>query len=44
MKVHPAAALVFGDQLETISRSIDILTSRGIDWGLLGPRESERIW
>ena len=44
MKVHPAAALVFGDQLETISRYIDILTSRGIDWGLLGPREAERIW
>lgn len=44
MKVHPAAALVFGDQLETSSRYIDILINRGIDWGLLGPREAERVW
>ena len=44
MKVHPAAAAVFGDQVEIISRYVDILISRGIDWGLLGPREADRIW
>jgi len=29
---------------ESISRYKDILVSRGIEWGLLGPREVERIW
>ena len=28
----------------SISRYKDILVSRGIEWGLLGPREVERIW
>ena len=27
-----------------ISRYKDILVSRGIEWGLLGPREVDRIW
>ena len=35
---------VFGAGVETISRYVDILASRGIDWGLLGPRESGRLW
>ncbi len=35
---------LFGAQSETISRYVDILSSRGIDWGLLGPREADRIW
>jgi 16S rRNA (guanine527-N7)-methyltransferase len=30
--------------LQTINRYIDILTSRGIDHGLLGPREAPRVW
>ncbi len=29
---------------EVINRYVDILVNRGIDWGLLGPREPERIW
>jgi 16S rRNA (guanine527-N7)-methyltransferase len=28
----------------TIDRYVDILTSRGVDWGLIGPREASRIW
>lgn len=35
---------VFGVRADTISRYVDILSSRGIDWGLLGPREIDRIW
>jgi 16S rRNA (guanine527-N7)-methyltransferase len=36
---------VFGpNAYELISRYRDILASRGIDWGLLGPREVERLW
>src|SRR6266511_4383554 len=30
--------------LETLNRYIDILTSRGIERGLLGPREAPRLW
>jgi len=33
-----------GDGFVSISRYKDILVSRGIEWGLLGPREVERIW
>ena len=37
---------VFSSELEfvSISRYKDILVSRGIEWGLLGPREVDRIW
>lgn len=28
----------------TIDRYVDILTSRGVDWGMIGPREAARIW
>ena len=35
---------VFGDAEETIRRYVDILASRGIDWGLIGPREAPRLW
>jgi len=33
-----------GDSFLSISRYRDILVSRGIEWGLLGPREVDRIW
>lgn len=29
---------------ESLSRYVDILASRGIDWGLIGPRERDRLW
>jgi 16S rRNA (guanine527-N7)-methyltransferase len=29
---------------EAISRYRDILASRGIEWGLIGPREVDRLW
>ncbi len=34
----------FGDSFGLIEQYVDILTSRGVEWGLLGPREPERIW
>lgn len=37
-------AELFGPGLEAISRYVDILASRGIDWGLIGPREGDRLW
>lgn len=44
---EPPAVVVriFGpERTESISRYRDILASRGIDWGLLGPREMDRLW
>ncbi|GAA1828472.1 16S rRNA (guanine(527)-N(7))-methyltransferase RsmG [Microlunatus capsulatus] len=35
---------VFGDQYESASRYVDILATRGIEWGLIGPREGDRLW
>lgn len=39
-----AAQDVFGDQLESASRFVNILRTRGLEWGLLGPREQDRLW
>lgn len=38
------AQRVYGDAFPSIKRYVDILTSRGIEWGLLGPREADRVW
>jgi 16S rRNA (guanine527-N7)-methyltransferase len=35
---------VYGGQFPAISRYVDILGSTGVEWGLLGPREAERLW
>lgn len=43
-QAREVAAAVYGQRFELISRYVDILTGRGIEWGLLGPREPERIW
>lgn len=38
------AAEVFGNHYPAASRYAEILASRGADWGLIGPREVERLW
>ena len=38
------AGKVYGAQFPLINRYVDILASTGIEWGLIGPRESERLW
>lgn len=35
---------VFGDSYPIAERYVDILASRGVDWGLIGPREVDRLW
>ena len=35
---------VFGPDTETVSRYVDILGSTGVEWGLIGPREVDRLW
>jgi 16S rRNA (guanine527-N7)-methyltransferase len=39
-----AAREVYGAQYPLISRYVDILMSTGVEWGLLGPREADRVW
>jgi len=39
-----AAREVYGDQFPAINRYVDILASTAVEWGLLGPRESDRMW
>ena len=34
----------FGENSETIKRYVDILLDRGMSWGLIGPREGDRLW
>jgi 16S rRNA (guanine527-N7)-methyltransferase len=35
---------VYGDRFGLLNRYVDILQSTGVEWGLLGPREADRIW
>lgn len=35
---------LYRDNYETIRQYVDILVSRGVDWGLIGPREIGRLW
>lgn len=37
-------ASVFRDGDKAIKQYVDILANRGIDWGLIGPRERDRLW
>lgn len=34
----------FGAESARIQQYVDLLLSRGIDWGLIGPREGDRVW
>ncbi|MFT8395018.1 MAG: 16S rRNA (guanine(527)-N(7))-methyltransferase RsmG [Propionibacterium sp.] len=47
-RVEKAARNVLAEQFESqfglMNRYVDILTSRGIDWGLIGPREAGKMW
>jgi 16S rRNA (guanine527-N7)-methyltransferase len=40
----PGATTYFGDDLSSINRYIDLLASWGIERGLIGPREVQRLW
>ena len=39
-----AAAEVFGERLDTARRYADLLAGPGVERGLIGPREVERLW
>ncbi|KFC17076.1 16S rRNA methyltransferase GidB [Cutibacterium acnes HL201PA1] len=38
------AERLYRDNYKTIQKYVDILASRGVDWGLIGPREIGRLW
>lgn len=39
-----AATPIFGERLALAERYAELLATAGVEWGLLGPREVERIW
>lgn len=44
MEAQEQARIVYGDAFSVINQYVDILSTKGIEWGLLGPREADRIW
>ena len=44
--VEPAilAHEIYGAHFPSLNRYVDILRSTGVEWGLLGPREADRLW
>jgi 16S rRNA (guanine527-N7)-methyltransferase len=44
MSVPPGAAAVFGERLGLAERYAALLAGAGIERGLLGPREADRVW
>ncbi|MEC3974619.1 16S rRNA (guanine(527)-N(7))-methyltransferase RsmG [Amycolatopsis sp. H20-H5] len=42
--VRTAAAEVFGDRLELAARFVELLEVHGVERGLIGPREVDRLW
>lgn len=35
---------VYGDRYPTVADYVELLTTQGVEWGLLGPREVGRVW
>lgn len=44
LDVHAAAQTVFGDRYPLAERYAALLASSGVDRGLIGPREGDRLW
>lgn len=52
MSVQPAESLetpaaareLYGQALGTIEAYVSVLATRGVEWGLMGPREVSRLW
>jgi 16S rRNA (guanine527-N7)-methyltransferase len=38
------ATVIFGDRVRLAQRYAELLADVGVEWGLLGPREVDRIW
>jgi 16S rRNA (guanine527-N7)-methyltransferase len=35
---------IYGAEFPLVNRYVDILASMGVEWGLIGPHEAERLW
>lgn len=44
MGTPAAASAVFGEELPRAEAYHDLLAGVGVEWGLVGPRETERLW
>ena len=44
MQTPAVAGDLFGADVDTASAYAHLLASRGVEWGLIGPREVDRIW
>ncbi len=42
--IHGAAETVFGERYPLAARYVTLLASSGVDRGLIGPREGDRLW
>ena len=42
--VHPAAARVFGEHVDQAAGYVELLARHGVERGLIGPREVDRLW
>lgn len=42
--MNAAAETLYQSTYLTINRYVDILASTGVEWGLIGPREVDRLW
>lgn len=40
----PAAATIFGPRLAVAQRYAELLAGAGIEWGMVGPHEVDRLW
>jgi 16S rRNA (guanine527-N7)-methyltransferase len=40
----PSATAMFGDRLSSARRYAELLAGTAVEWGLLGPREVDRVW
>ncbi|HEY1624212.1 MAG TPA: 16S rRNA (guanine(527)-N(7))-methyltransferase RsmG [Streptosporangiaceae bacterium] len=44
MTVPTGAAALFGSELDRAVAYAEILATRGVEWGVIGPREVPRLW
>ena len=43
-ELSEVVASQFGDRLPLIQEYVSLLENEGIEWGLIGPRETDRLW
>jgi 16S rRNA (guanine527-N7)-methyltransferase len=42
--VSQLAAELYGDRYDLVAGYVELLATTGVEWGLLGPREVDRLW